>query len=83
MTQKPGEAEGEPTQVGLLLLPSFSLLGVIAAIDVMRHANRLSGHRLYGWSTYSTDGTPRSPSPTIGKPTRRAATSPSTPCSAT
>src|SRR5579871_5548733 len=56
MIQGPGGAEGKPTQVGLLLLPSFSLLGVIAAIDVMRHANRLSGRKLYGWSSYSADG---------------------------
>jgi len=54
--QSAGETEGKPTQVGLLLLPSFSLLGVIAAIDVMRHANRLSGRKLYGWSSYSADG---------------------------
>ncbi len=50
------DATVRPTEVGLLLLPSFSLLGVIAAIDVMRHANRLSGRRLYEWKTYSIDG---------------------------
>src|SRR5262249_59445025 len=46
----------KPTQTGLLLLPNFSLLGVIAAIDVMRHANRLSRKNLYAWRTYSSDG---------------------------
>jgi transcriptional regulator GlxA family with amidase domain len=50
-----GEA-GTPTRTGLLLLPNFSLLGVIAAIDVMRHANRLSHKTLYVWHTYSADG---------------------------
>ena len=46
----------KPTHTGLLLLPNFSLLGVIAAIDVMRHANRLSRKNLYSWTTYSSDG---------------------------
>jgi transcriptional regulator GlxA family with amidase domain len=49
---------GRPTEVGLLLLPRFSLLGVIAAIDVMRHANRLSGRTLYRWQTHAIDGRP-------------------------
>ena len=44
------------THIGLLFLPNFSLLGVIAAIDVMRHANRLSRKNLYSWTTYSSDG---------------------------
>jgi transcriptional regulator GlxA family with amidase domain len=48
--------QGKPTQTGLLLLPNFSLLGVIAAIDVMRHANRLSRKELYAWRTYSSNG---------------------------
>jgi transcriptional regulator GlxA family with amidase domain len=47
---------GKSTHTGLLLLPNFSLLGVIAAIDVMRHANRLSRKNLYAWNTYSSDG---------------------------
>jgi transcriptional regulator GlxA family with amidase domain len=52
----PFAAEGRPKQIGLLLLPNFSLLGVIAAIDVMRHANRLSGTELYVSRIYSPDG---------------------------
>jgi AraC family transcriptional regulator, glycine betaine-responsive activator len=56
MLERPFEAPGQPTEVGLLFLPNFSLLGVIAAIDVMRHANRLSGRRLYRWRSYSADG---------------------------
>jgi AraC family transcriptional regulator, glycine betaine-responsive activator len=56
MLKRTNEAQASPTEVGLLLLPRFSLLGVIAAIDVMRHANRLSGRELYRWKTYSTDG---------------------------
>ena len=55
LRRAPGDAT-KPTHTGLLLLPSFSLLGVIAAIDVMRHANRLSRKTLYSWTTYSSDG---------------------------
>lgn len=54
--ERPSCTPGKPTAVALLLLPSFSLLGVIAAIDVMRHANRLSGREFYSWRTYSSDG---------------------------
>jgi AraC family transcriptional regulator, glycine betaine-responsive activator len=46
----------QPAQVCLLLLPNFSLMGVIAAIDVMRHANRLSGRARYMWWVCSVDG---------------------------
>lgn len=47
---------GAPTEVCLLLLPNFSLMGVIAAIDVMRHANRLSDGARYAWRVCSADG---------------------------
>ncbi|HEY8015830.1 MAG TPA: hypothetical protein VIE35_08375, partial [Dongiaceae bacterium] len=56
MLDRPFELRDRTTEVALLLLPSFSLLGVIAAIDVMRHANRLSGKKLYQWKTYSIEG---------------------------
>jgi transcriptional regulator GlxA family with amidase domain len=56
MLDRPFELRDRTTEVALLLLPSFSLLGVIAAIDVMRHAHRLSGKKLYQWKTYSTEG---------------------------
>ena len=59
MLDRPFELRDRTTEVALLLLPSFSLLGVIAAIDVMRHANRLSGKKLYQWKTYSTRARPR------------------------
>lgn len=56
--ERPVHSPGKPVAIGLLLLPSFSLLSVIAAIDVMRHANRLSGQELYRWRIYSPDGKP-------------------------
>jgi transcriptional regulator GlxA family with amidase domain len=54
--RRPLGDESKPIETGLLLLPNFSLLGVIAAIDVMRHANRLSRKELYAWRTYSSNG---------------------------
>jgi transcriptional regulator GlxA family with amidase domain len=54
--RRPTGDRGKPAHTGLLLLPNFSLLGVIAAIDVMRHANRLSRKELYVWHTFSPDG---------------------------
>jgi len=52
----PIASAGKTTHTALLLLPNFSLMSVIAAIDVMRHANRLSRKELYHWYTYSADG---------------------------
>ena len=52
----PIASAGKTAQTALLLLPNFSLMSVIAAIDVMRHANRLSRKELYQWYTYSPDG---------------------------
>jgi transcriptional regulator GlxA family with amidase domain len=52
----PIASAGKTTHTALLLLPNFSLMSVIAAIDVMRHANRLSRKELYQWYTYSADG---------------------------
>src|SRR4051812_29168590 len=46
----------QTSQTALLLLPNFPLMGVTAAIEVMRHANRLSRKELYRWFTYSSDG---------------------------
>ena len=52
----PSAGAAKTAQTALLLLPNFSLMGVIAAIDVMRHANRLSRKELYRSFTYSADG---------------------------
>src|SRR5689334_21630909 len=52
----PIASAGKTAHTALLLLPNFSLMSVIAAIDVMRHANRLSRKELYQWYTYSADG---------------------------
>lgn len=45
-----------PEDVGFLLLPGFSLMGVTAGIDVLRHSNRLSGKTNYTWKLLTPDG---------------------------
>jgi AraC family transcriptional regulator, glycine betaine-responsive activator len=48
-----------PTRlIGLLLLPSFSMMAFTCAIEPLRAANRLAGRELYRWRLLSTDGRP-------------------------
>ena len=43
-------------EVGLFLVPEFPLLSFSAAIDVLRHCNRITGEKLYRWHVLSGDG---------------------------
>src|SRR5262245_59957256 len=45
-------------QIGLLLLPSFSHLGLGAIVEPLFVANWLTGRQLYRWRTLSLDGKP-------------------------
>lgn len=45
-------------QVGFLLLPGTTMTCFSSAINVLRHANKVSGRVLYQWRLYSTDGQP-------------------------
>ena len=45
-------------EIGILLLPNFAMMGFAAAIEPLRHANRLSGRALYRWHLLSVDGKP-------------------------
>ena len=45
-----------PRNIGLLLLPDFSYLGLGAAIEPLFVANWLAGEALYRWQTLSLDG---------------------------
>ncbi len=45
-----------PERIGFLLVPQFSMLGFLAAVEPLRVANRLSGQRLYEWHVFSQDG---------------------------
>jgi len=42
--------------IGFFLAPTFSLLSLVAAIEPLRIANRLSRRALYGWRLLSRDG---------------------------
>jgi transcriptional regulator GlxA family with amidase domain len=43
-------------EIGFYLVPGFTLMNFSAAIDPLQSANRLSGKKLYNWSTLTRDG---------------------------
>jgi transcriptional regulator GlxA family with amidase domain len=49
-------AKKEPKEIGLLLVPEFSMLAFTSSIEPLRAANRLSGRSLYTWKVLSLDG---------------------------
>lgn len=50
------DAPGKPIRLGFLLTPEYSMIAFASAIEPLRMANRLSGKRLYQWTTYTVDG---------------------------
>ncbi len=44
--------------VGFFLVPEFSLMTFSAALEVLRHCNRVTGEKLYRWHVLSEDGKP-------------------------
>ncbi|WP_434359142.1 GlxA family transcriptional regulator [Parasalinivibrio latis] len=46
----------EPHKISFLLIPGFSLFGLTAMLDPLRHANRASGKELYRWELISEHG---------------------------
>lgn len=49
---------GLPRSIGFLLLPGFSMLALFSALEPLRLANQLLGHRHHGWRIYTPDGSP-------------------------
>ena len=47
-----------PQGIGLILIPSFSMIAFTAAVETLRLANRTSDRQLYRWSLFSVDGRP-------------------------
>ena len=45
-----------PQRLGFLLVPQFSMLAFVSAIEPLRVANRLAGRDLYRWDIVSRDG---------------------------
>lgn len=55
----PDTARGsEPEAIGFLLVPSFSMMAFVSAVEPLRVANRLGGGSLYLWQIVSRDGSP-------------------------
>jgi AraC family carnitine catabolism transcriptional activator len=47
-----------PQRLGFLLLPQYSMMAFVSAVEPLRVANRLSGRELYSWDIVSRDGGP-------------------------
>lgn len=47
-----------PQRIGFLLLPRFSMICLLSAIEPLRGANRTLGYEAYRWSFISVDGRP-------------------------
>ena len=52
------EPTQEPSAIGFLLLPRFSLMSLLSAIEPLRGANRTLGRTAYAWEFFSLDGAP-------------------------
>ena len=47
-----------PMQIAFVLLPRFSMIAFVSAVEPLRVANRISGKQLYEWHIFSQDGGP-------------------------
>ncbi|HEY1385100.1 MAG TPA: AraC family transcriptional regulator, partial [Dongiaceae bacterium] len=45
-----------PQTIGFLIVPQFSMLAFVSAVEPLRVANRLAGRELYRWVVVSRDG---------------------------
>jgi len=50
--------EAGPKRMGFFLVPKFSMIALVSAIEPLRLANRVHGRALYQWQMFSTDGKP-------------------------
>ncbi|MFQ5936842.1 MAG: GlxA family transcriptional regulator [Acidiferrobacterales bacterium] len=46
----------QPTRFGFLLLPKYSMIAFVSAVEPLRMANRLSGRELFHWRTATLNG---------------------------
>lgn len=56
MTVYPPREPGQPREFVFLLLPQFSMIAFVAAIEPLRLANRVARRQLYAWRTVAADG---------------------------
>ncbi|MBL9036687.1 MAG: AraC family transcriptional regulator, partial [Rhodospirillaceae bacterium] len=54
--QVPAAPIDSPQAIGFLIVPQFSMLAFVSAVEPLRVANRLAGRELYRWSVISRDG---------------------------
>jgi len=54
----PSMPEKADKNIGFCLVPEFSSIAFISAIEPLRLANRVLGRNAYGWTCYSEDGLP-------------------------
>jgi transcriptional regulator GlxA family with amidase domain len=47
-----------PQRIGLILIPSFSMIAFTAAVETLRLANRTADRQLYQWKLFSVDAAP-------------------------
>ena len=47
-----------PQEIAFLLVPNFSMIAFVSAIEPLRLANRASGRQLYRWRVFSHTGKP-------------------------
>jgi transcriptional regulator GlxA family with amidase domain len=52
------QSETAEHQIGFCLVPEFSSIAFISALEPLRLANRISGRPLYSWQCFSEDGGP-------------------------
>ena len=47
-----------PQRIGILLIPHFSMMGLLSAVEPLRAANRQSGREVFRWEYFSETGEP-------------------------
>ncbi|WP_374652789.1 GlxA family transcriptional regulator [Dongia sp.] len=54
----PAPANDQTMTIGFLLMPLFSMMAFVSAIEPLRVANRMADRQLYRWEVLSRDGNP-------------------------
>lgn len=54
----PAPNNDQPMTIGFLLMPLFSMMAFVSAVEPLRVANRMADRQLYRWEVLSRDGNP-------------------------
>ena len=52
----PTPATDQPMTIGFLLMPLFSMMAFVSAVEPLRVANRMAERQLYRWEVLTRDG---------------------------